>query len=215
LIWLEADTLLRAKSGGARSLDDFCRAFFGGPSTPPTVKPYTADDVYTALNAVAPHDWRGFFAERVYDVEPHSPVGGLEAAGWKLVYTDKPNAYQVARAKTQGLWDASFSLGLWLKDDGTITDIVNGAPAWEAGLGPGMKLVAVNGRKWAPEILSQGIQEARQSKAPIEVTAEQGDVLRAFRIDYHGGERYPHLERDPARPDLLSVILAPKKRDRP
>ena len=92
---------------------------------------------------------------------------------------------------------------------------MTGAPAWEAGLGPGMKLVAINGRKWAPEILSQEIQGARQSKTPIEVTAEHGDALRTFRIDYHGGERYPHLERDPARPDLLSDILAPKKRDRP
>lgn len=212
LIWLEADTIVRAKSNGAKSLDDFCRAFFGGSSTPPAVVPYTADDVYAALNAIVPYDWHGFFTERVYDIQPHSPVGGLEAAGWKLVYNDRPNAYQTARAKTQGLTDASFSLGLWLKDDGTIADIVNGAPAWEAGLGPGMKLVAVNGRKWAPEVLSQEIQAARQSKAPIEVTAEHGDTLRTFRIDYHGGERYPHLERDSARPDLLSVIVAPRSR---
>lgn len=212
LIWLEADTLLRAKSGGARSLDDFCRAFFGGSSTPPAVVPYTEDDVYTALNAIAPYDWQGFFAERVYAIQPHSPMGGLEAAGWKLVYTDQPNTYQTARAKTGRLVDASFSLGLWLEHDGAVIDIVTGAPAWEAGLGPGMKLVAINGRKWAPEVLSQEIQGARQSKAPIEVTAEHGENLRTFRIDYHGGERYPHLERDPARPDLLSAILAPKVR---
>lgn len=211
LIWLEADTILRTKSGGNKSIDDFCRAFFGGPSTSPTVKPYTEDDVYAALNAVVPHDWRGFFAERVYAVQPRAPMGGLEAAGWKLVYTDTPNAYQTARNKTLGTVDASFSLGLWLQDDGTVSDIVVGAPAWQAGLGPGMKIVGVNGRKWAPEILPQGIQEARQSKAPIEVTAEHGDVLRTFRIDYHGGERHPHLERDATRPDLLSAILAPKR----
>lgn len=215
LIWLEADTLLRTRSNGAKSLDDFCRAFFGGSSTPPAVVPYTEDDVYTALNAIVPHDWRGFFTERVYTIQPRSPVGGLEAAGWKLVYTDQPNVYQTARAKTGRLVDASFSLGLWLEYDGAIFDIVTGAPAWEAGLGPGMKLVAINGRKWAPEVLSQEIQGARQSKTPIEGTAEHGDALRTFRIDYHGGERHPHLERDPARPDLLSVILAPKKRDRP
>lgn len=210
LIWLEADTLLRTQSGGAKSLDDFCHAFFGGPSTPQTVKPYTADDVYAALNALVPYDWRGFFAERVYAIQPHPPLGGLEAAGWKLVYTDQPNAYLTARVKTQDAVDASFSVGLWLKQDGTVTDIVNGAPAWEAGLGPGMKLVAVNGRKWAPEVLSQEIQAARQSKAPIEITAEHGDTLRTFKMDYHDGERYPHLERDPKRPDLLSGILAPK-----
>jgi predicted metalloprotease with PDZ domain len=211
LIWLEADTLMRGKSGGAKSIDDFCRAFFG-PSTPPTVVPYTEDDVYAALGKIVPHDWLGFFAERVYAVQPHAPVGGLEAAGWKLVYTDQPNTYQVARAKTQSLVDATFSLGVWLKEDGTITDIVPGAPAWKAGLGPGMKLVAVNGRKWASDVFAQELQAARKSTAPIEIAAEHGDVLRTFRIDYHEGERYPHLERDASKPDLLSTILAPKKR---
>ena len=212
LIWLEADALLRTKSGGAKSLDDFCHAFFGGPSTPPAVKPYTDEDVYTTLNSVVPYDWHGFFAERVYAVQPHAPTAGLEAAGWKLVYTDRPNEYQVARNKTQETVDASFSLGLWLDKDGAVTDIVVGSAAWKAGLGPGMRLLAVNGRKWAPEVLSQEIQGSPKSKAPIEVTAEHGDVIRIFRIDYHGGERYPHLERIPSRLDLLSAILAPRSR---
>lgn len=210
LLWLEADTLLRTKSGGAKSLDDFCHAFYGGPSTPPAVKPYTDEDVYTTLNTIVPYDWRGFFAERVYAVQPRARTAALEAAGWKLVYTDLPNTFQVARNKTQKAVDASFTLGLWLNEDGAVTDIVVGSPAWEAGLGPGMKLVAVNGRKWAPEALSEAIQGSRQSTAPIEVTAENGDVIRTFRIDYHGGERYPHLERIAGRPDLLSAILAPK-----
>ncbi|HKI01569.1 MAG TPA: M61 family peptidase [Thermoanaerobaculia bacterium] len=210
LIWLEADTLLRAKSGGAKSLDDFCRAFFGGSSTPPAVVPYTADDAYAALGGVVPYDWRGFFAERVYAVQPRAPLGGLEAAGWKLVYTDRPNVYQVARAKSSGLVDESFSLGLWMKEDGTIADIVVGSPAWDAGLGPGMKLVAVNGRKWAPEMISQEVQTASRSTTAIEITTEHGDMLRTFKVSYQGGERYPHLERDTARPDLLSAILAPK-----
>jgi predicted metalloprotease with PDZ domain len=108
--------------------------------------------------------------------------------------------------------DESFTLGLWLKEDGTVADAVVGSPAWDAGLSPGMKIVAVNGRKWASEILTQEVQAARQSKAPIEITAEHGDVLRTFRVSYHEGERYPHLERDTTRPDLLSAILAPRNR---
>ncbi|MFL6195144.1 MAG: M61 family peptidase [Thermoanaerobaculia bacterium] len=209
LIWLEADAVLRQKSGGAKSLDDFCRAFFGG-TTAPAVVPYTAEDVYTALGALVPYDWQGFFAQRVYQVQPRAPLGGLEAAGWKLVYTDKPNEFQKLRARSNKMADESFSLGIWVKEDGTVDDIVMGSPAWEAGLGPGMKLIAVDGRAWSPEILPEQIQAARTAKKPIEVTARQGDVLKTFQVDYHEGERYPHLERDASRPDLLGQILAAK-----
>jgi predicted metalloprotease with PDZ domain len=213
LIWLEVDTLLRQRSRGTRSLDDFCHAFFGGASgasTVPAVVPYTDSDVYEALGRVVPYDWRGFFAERVYAVQPHAPLGGIEGAGWKLTYTDQPNAYQTLRAKSSKRIDESFSLGIWLKDDGTIDDIDPGAPAWEAGMGPGMKIVAVDGRAWTPEILAEQIQAAKGSQAPIEIAAQQGDVLKAFKVSYHGGERYPHLERDASKPDLLAMILAPR-----
>ncbi|MEO6194520.1 MAG: M61 family peptidase [Thermoanaerobaculia bacterium] len=212
LIWLEADTILRQKSKGTKSLDDFCRAFHGGASTGPALKPYTADDLYAALGAVVPHDWRGFFAERVYAVQPRAPLGGIEGAGWKLVYTDQPNEFQKLRAKSSKRIDESFSLGVWLKDDGTIDDIVVGSPAWEAGLGPGMKLVAVGGRAWAPEAVPAAVQAAKASTAPIEIAALHGDVLKTFQVKYHEGERYPHLERDASRPDLLAAILAPKGR---
>jgi predicted metalloprotease with PDZ domain len=212
LIWLEADTILREKSGGKRSLDDFCRAFFGGSTTPPAVVPYSADDVYSALNRIAPHDWLGFFADRIYAVQPRAPFGGVEAAGWKLVYTDRPNEYQQARAKTSELVDESLSLGLWVKNDGTVDDIVVGSPAWEAGLGPGMKLVAVDGRKWDSEVLPEAIRAAAKSTRPIEIAAEHGDTLRTFRVAYHDGPRHPHLERIDSRPDVLSEILAPRVR---
>ncbi len=213
LIWLEADTILRQKSQGTKSLDDFCRAFHGGgASTGPALVPYTADDLYAALGAVVPHDWRAFFAERVYAVQPRAPLGGIEGAGWKLVYTDQPNEFQKLRAKSSKRIDESFSLGIWLKDDGTIDDIVPGSPAWEAGLGPGMKLVAVGGRAWAAEAVPEAVQAAKTSTAPITIAALHGDVLKTFEVKYHEGERYPHLERDASKPDLLAAILAPKSR---
>jgi predicted metalloprotease with PDZ domain len=241
LIWLEADALLRERSGGTRSLDDFCRAFFGAATpaapaalataatratpegserdatAPPVVSSYTAEDVYAALARLTPFDWHGFFTRRVYEVNPRAPVGGLEAAGWKLVWDARPNEYETARARTLGLIDASFSLGLWLKPDGTVDDVVVGSPAWKGGLGPGMKVLAVGGRKWAPEVLVEEIRAAGGVGATpaahgpaIEIVAEVGDVVRRFGVSYHEGERHPHLERDPARPDLLSAILSPR-----
>jgi predicted metalloprotease with PDZ domain len=212
LIWLEADTILRQRSGGTKSLDDFCRAFHGGASGAPAVLPYTAEEVYAALGKIVPYDWKGFFAERVYAVQPRAPLGGVEGAGWKLVYTGQPSAYQKLRAKSSKLADESFSLGIWVKDDGTLNDVVVGSPAWEAGLGPGMKIVAVGGRAWAPEVLPEEVRAAKGSSTPIEIAVQQGDVLKTFRVNYHQGERYPHLERDASKPDLLGAILAPKSR---
>lgn len=216
LIWLEADTILRQKSGGTKSLDDFCHAFHGSASTAPAVVPnflsYGADDVYATLGKIVPYDWKGFFAERVYAVQPRAPLGGIAGAGWKLVYTDQPNAYQKLRAKSSKLVDETFSLGIWVKEDGTVDDIVTGSPAWDAGLGPGMKIVAVNGRAWTTEILPEEVPAAKGASAPIEIAVQQGDALKTFRVNYHEGERYPHLERDASKPDLLGAILGPKSR---
>jgi predicted metalloprotease with PDZ domain len=214
LIWLETDALLRRRSGNARSLDDFCRAFFGvdgsAPAAGPFV-PYVADDVYAALGRVVPYDWRGFFASRVEAIAPRAPLGGLEAAGWKVVYDERPNDYQAAVATVQETVDLSLSLGIWVKKDGTVSDVVVGSPAWNAGFGPGMKVIAVDDVKWSPEAAAAALLAAAHRTAPIAVTVEQGDELHALRIDYHAGERHPHLERDPARPDLLQPILAPRK----
>ncbi len=97
LVWLEADTVLRQKSGGARSLDDFCRSFFGGETGAPSVRAYTRDDVVAALHAVAPYDWAAFFAARIDAVSPAAPLEGLTASGWRLAFDDTPNEYLSAR----------------------------------------------------------------------------------------------------------------------
>ncbi len=209
LVWLEADTTIRRATEGRRSLDDFCRRFHGGTSGPPSVRPYTLDEVVAALNEVAPHDWRGFFRDRIETVAPQAPLGGVEAAGWHLVYNATPNEAIVDGEKRSESHNWTFSLGLVAEKEGAIRDVVPGSPAALAGLGPGMKLVAVNGRKWTEEVTVAALREAKGGSAPIEILAENGEFVRAFRVDYHGGERHPHLERIADRPDLLKEILAP------
>ena len=59
LIWLEADTLIRQKTRGKKSLDDFAHAFHGAPGGTPAVKTYVFEDVVAALNAVVAYDWAG------------------------------------------------------------------------------------------------------------------------------------------------------------
>jgi predicted metalloprotease with PDZ domain len=213
-IWLDADTLIRSKTNGQKSRDDFARAFFGPPARPayepPLVKPYTLDDVISTLNAVAPNDWRGFLEQRVYDVAPHAPLAGLERAGWRLTITDQPNGYGTIRERATGSIDLSLSLGAWLKGDGTITDILPAGPVFDAGLAPGMKVLAVNGRKWSTDVAQDEVTASKMTTEPIELIAEQGQHVRVFRVHYHGGARYAHLARIPDTPDLLSTIIAPK-----
>jgi len=209
LIWLEADTLIRQQSKGKRSLDDFCRKFYGGESGPPKVVPYTYDDVVKALNEIAPYDWHGFFQQRVNAINPRAPLGGIENGGWHLAYTNEVPALLKIREGQRKYTDLSFSLGLNLAADGGINDVLPGTPADRAGIGPAMKLVAVNGRAWTADNLRTAVKSAATNDAPIELLIENGDYFKTYRLDYHGGEKYPCLERDPNRPDLLDEIIRP------
>lgn len=213
LIWLEADTIIRDRSHGTHSIEDFCRRFHGGQSGPPEVKTYTLDDVLTALNAVAPYDWRGFFNERIYSVASHAPLGGLKAAGWRVVYTGEMSEMLKASEGVEKVADLSFSIGMRIKtgeeQSGAIADVNPSLGAARAGLAPGMKLIAVNGHRWSPEVLREAIKAARNSSAPIELLVENAEYFKTYSLDYHEGEKYPHLERIPEQADVLSQILKP------
>jgi len=211
LIWLEADTLIRQLSKGAKSLDDFCRAFHGGPGGAPAMKPYTFDDVVAALNAVQPHDWRGFLNERLHSTSAHAPLGGIERAGWKLVYDGVRSDFWSAVEQDRKLAaDLSYSIGLKVKDDGTIADVAYGGPAQKAGIAPAVKLIAVNSRQFTPTVLREAVQKTATDAKPIELLIRNGEYYETHRVEYRGGERYPHLVRDPGTPDLLSEILKPR-----
>lgn len=208
LIWLEADVTIRRLSHGAKSLDDFCRAFYGPPSGPPRVVPYAVADVVAALDAVAPHDWRAFFEQRLQAVGPRAPLGGIEAGGWRLVYRDAATSMLRSGEAARKAANFLYSLGFTVGEDGTLNDVVPGTPGAQAGLSPGMKLIAVNGRKYSAEILHAALREGKAGSAPLALLAENRDLFATYPVSYHGGERYPWLERAPGQPDLLSAIAA-------
>jgi predicted metalloprotease with PDZ domain len=209
LIWLEADVLIRQRTAGRRSLDDFCRLFFGDGSGPPAVVPYGQDDVVKALSQIAPHDWRGFFEARLNVTSQRAPLGGIEGSGWRLAWSDSLSDYERAQEKIVEWTGLRFSLGLELDQGGVITDVVPGSTAAEAGLAPGMKPNAVNGRSFSVERLREALRAGKNGREPLELLAEDGDFIRAFRLDWRGGELHPVLVRDAAKPDLLSEILKP------
>ena len=209
LIWLEVDTLIRRQTNEQKSLNDFCRLFYGGPSGPPTVVTYKFDDVVATLNQVAPYDWARLLRERLDSKSPRAPLVGIENGGWKLTYTDQKNSTMEAAEKTGNALDLSFSLGMVIGKDGDIGDVIPGSPAFTAGLGPGMKLIGVNGRKWSKDVMLAALRAGAHSTQSLALLAENGDYLNTYQVDYHGGERYPHLVRVEAQTDLLSEIIKP------
>jgi len=210
LNWLWVDVIIRQQSQGKKSIDDFCHIFHGAPNTGPMVKPYTFDDVVNSLNQVVSYDWRGFWTERLTNHGPGAPLGGIVGSGWKLTYTDTPSEMLAAQAGQYHFLPAGFALGLDLHDDGAVSDTIEGELAAKAGIAPGMKVIAVNGRKFSPDVLRDAIKSAKNSTTPIELLVENTDYYKTFKLDYHGGEKYPHLVRDDNKPDVLTEILKAK-----
>ncbi|MDQ1387001.1 MAG: hypothetical protein QOF56_455 [Acidobacteriaceae bacterium] len=210
LTWLWVDVIIRQQSKNKKTIDDFCHLFHGAPSSSPTVKPYTFDDVVDALNQVVAYDWRGFWTERLTNHGPGAPLGGIEGSGWKVVYDDTQSEMERGGESTFHFVDAAYSLGIYLREDATITDTIEGMPAALAGIGPGMKLMAVNGRKYSPDVLHDALKASKGGSSPLELLVENTDYYKTYKLDYHGGERYPHLVRDESKPDLLTEIYKAK-----
>ncbi len=212
LIWLDADVLIRTRSNGKLSLDDFCKRFHGGQDTAPMVKPYTFDDIVNTLNEVTPYDWRSFLNARVNAVAPHAPLGGITNGGWKLVYTDKPNTEVRIGDHARKSVDLSYSVGMMLKEDGSVMDVNPDLAAFKAGIAPGMKIISVNGRAWSTDVIHEAIASSKTNSASIEFVVENGSFQETYKVNYHGGERYPHLERDSTKPDVLGELIKSRAR---
>jgi predicted metalloprotease with PDZ domain len=208
LNWLWVDVIIRQQSHGAKSMDDFCKIFYGGPNgDPQVVKTYTFDDIVNTLNQVVPYDWRGFWTERLTNHGPGAPLGGIEGSGWKVVYDGTRDGRSAAYEGERQEIIATASIGLRLQEDGTVIDTVEGMAAAKAGIGPGMKILAVNGRRFTGHVFRAALDDAKTNSAPIEFLVENTDYFVTYEVDYHEGQKYPHLVRDESKPDLLSDII--------
>jgi predicted metalloprotease with PDZ domain len=207
LNWLWVDTIIREQTHGQKSMDDFCHLFHGGQSGPPEVKTYTFDDVVNTLNQVTAYDWRGFWTERLTNHGPGAPLTGIERSGWKLVYDETPSELVKAYKRENKEINAEYSIGLLLEESGRIIDTVEGMLAAKAGIGPGMKIVAVNGHRFSAQSLSDALRTGTNSADPLELLVENTDYYKTYKLDYHGGEKYPHLVREESKPDVLTEII--------
>jgi predicted metalloprotease with PDZ domain len=210
LNWLSVDVIIRQQTQDKKSMDDFCHLFHGAPSGPPLVKPYTFDDVVNTLNQVVPYDWRAFWTERLTNHGPGAPLGGIEGSGWRVVYDENRSEMLKATESEYKIVSAEYSIGLALNDDGFVSDAIEGLPAAKAGIGPGMKVIAVNGRRFSGNALRDALRLGKNSSEPLELLVENAEYYRTYKLDYHGGEKYPHLVRDSTKPDLLGEIIRPR-----
>lgn len=206
LVWLEVATIIHQQSNGAKSIDDFCHLFHGGANNGPELKTYTFDQVVEALNQIAPYDWAKFLHERLTSLSPDAPTGGIENGGWKVEFSSKPPDPGL-RGGNPG--DA-FSIGLRLDGDGTVGDSIVGGPAFKAGITAGMKIAGVNGRVFTRDVLDDAIKAGKDNSEPIKLLVIDEDYYKTVTVDYHGGERYPHLVRVESKPDYLDDLIKPR-----
>jgi predicted metalloprotease with PDZ domain len=211
LIWLDADTLIRERSSGKRSLDDFAARFFAvndGSFVPLT---YTFEELVKALDAIEPYDWAAFLRQHLDGVARPAPLDGLARGGYRLVYNDKQNEYEKGRETENKVTVLRYSVGIDIDEkDGTITEVMWGSPAFNATITEGMQILAINGESYSGDLLKRTITASTTKSTPIELILKLNDRYRIVHVDYHGGLRYPHLERVTTSTALLDSILEPR-----
>ena len=210
LIWMDVDRIIREQSGGRKSIDDFARAFFGMRDRDYGELTYTFDEVVATLNKVQPYDWRGYLERRVYAVAPEAPLDGITKGGYRLIFTDKPTNWMMVSEKARKAMDLTYSGGLVVGHDGKIGSVLWDSAAFNAGITIGSEIVAVNGRKLDMDVLKQAIKDAAGTGPAPELLIHDGDVYRTVRLDWHGGLRYPRLEKVSKGEGSLDALLAPR-----
>jgi predicted metalloprotease with PDZ domain len=206
LVWLEVATIIYQQTHGAKSIDDFCHLFHGGPNEGPQLKTYTFDQVVASLNQIAPYDWAKFFHHRLDSTSPDPPIGGIENGGWNFVFNDQP----IKTHSRRPVMNDEYTVGLALGPDGSVFDSIVNGPAFNAGITSGMKVVGVNGRLYTHDLLEDAIKASKDNSQPISLLVLIDDYYKTCNIDYHGGERYPHLVRNESKPDYLDELDKPR-----
>lgn len=211
LMWLEADMLIRTQTRNKKSLDDFARLFFNVRDGDWGQKSYEFADVVNALQAVHPHDWDAFLRTHMQSPAQPAPVGGFVLAGYQLVWRDTPNAYDRDRMALGRHADLTHSIGLTIDRNAVVSNVLWDGPAFRADIVNGTRILAVDGVSYQRDRLESAIRVAVDGKTPIRLLVERGGRYREISIAYHGGLRWPHLEKTAPGPDWFDRLLAPRR----
>jgi predicted metalloprotease with PDZ domain len=213
LVWLEADQIIRAGTGGRKGLDDFAKAFFSAVPGGPRISRYTLDDIVATLNQIYPQDWAGFFTKRIDRPDQPAPLAGIEKAGYRLVWRGEPNPFDKSRMEDLRRLDLWHSLGVEIDQDGTIADVRWDSPAFRAGLVTGARIVAAESIAYDHDVMRRALTAVASVKRPLELLVRRGERFMIMPIDYHDGLRWPWLQRSTPDQDApLDRLLAPRRR---
>ena len=212
LIWLEIDQLIRTRTGGAKSIDDFAKRFFGMRDGDWGELTFELPDVAATLNAVTPYDWQQFLETRLNQPGQPAPLQGITAGGYRLVWKDEPNLYDKARMTEAKVLSLTYSLGLTIDKDAKVTAVQWDSPAFNAGVVTGAKVVAVNATAYDADVIKAAITAAKAG-APLVLLVQRGDRFDSVAVPWRGGLRYPWLERAAAgtAPTGLDLLLNPQR----
>ncbi|MGH8019857.1 MAG: M61 family metallopeptidase [Opitutaceae bacterium] len=210
LIWLEIDSILRDRSGGTKSMDDFARAFFGMRDGDWGVLTYTFDDIVATLDAIQPYDWARHLEDRVNRINERAPLAGLTNNGYKVIYADEPTETWKQYEKQREVVTFAYSGGLTVDKDGGIDRVLWNSAAYHAGLDLGDKIIAVGDWAYSEDRLREAIKAASDARDPIRLIVRREDRIRQVQIDYHGGLRYPRSQKIGEGENGLDRLLSAK-----
>ena len=139
-----------------------------------------------------------------------APTRGVEMGGYRLVWKDKPNSYEEGRMANGKYTSLFYSLGINVDGDGKVTSTRWDSPAFNAGIVNTTQIVAVDDVAFSADEIKDAVTRAKGRKEPIRLIVKRGDAFRTVEVDWHGGLRYPWLEKAGAGEGGLDRLLAPK-----
>ncbi len=211
LIWTDVDRIIRERSGGRKSIDDFARTFFGGKDGDYGELTYAFGDVVKTLNAVQPYDWASYLKAHVYDIYAAPPLDGINKGGYKLVFTEEPTDWIKLAEKKGKYTDLTYSGGLVVDSDGKVSTVIWDSAAFNAGITVGSSILAVNGREYDGDALKAAITSAKRTAQPIKLLVKSGDLYRTLDLNWHEGLKYPRLQKTGKGQGTLDALLAPRR----
>jgi predicted metalloprotease with PDZ domain len=211
LVWLEAEMIIREKSGGKKSLDNFARAFFGMNDGDWGTLTYDFDEIVRTLNGVQPYDWAEFLTTRFRKAGQPAPLAGIEKGGYRLVFKEEPNIVDKERAKENGGLDLTYSLGMTIDKTGKVTSTLSGGLADREAIVNDTKIIAVGDFAYDKDHMTDAIKLAKDGKIPVKLLIKRDKRFRTIEINYSGGMRYPHLEAVSKAVQPLDNLLASRR----
>ncbi len=211
LIWMAVDMRIRAETNGAKSLDDFAKAFFGINDGDWGTVTYNFDTIVNTLNDIHPYDWASFLDKKFRQSGQPAPVEGIEMGGYQLVWKEKPSAYEKEVMANRKSLSLSYSLGISLTSTGRITGVLWDSIAFDKGIVGGSEIVAVDGKAYSHSLIQDAITNAKADKKPFTLLIKRGNLYTTYEMNYYEGLRFPHLEPKSEGEQPLDRLLKPRR----